>query len=114
MEVFKGLLPGHSSVAFYVEQTVDIPVPRSGGLPGSRPGQGSAASLSHSGAADEAGQGFFFSHFSAKGKKCTSSSELSSHQMLGSHLGAPEQLGYVPLPQIAEKIAVLQEKNVRR
>ena len=38
---------------------VDIPVPRSGGLQGSRPGQGSTASSSHDGAADGAGQGFF-------------------------------------------------------
>ena len=37
------------------EQIVDIPVPGRRGLQGSRPGQGSAASSSHSrGAADEA------------------------------------------------------------
>ena len=41
------------------EQIVDIPVPRSGGLQGSRPGQGSTASSSHVGAADGAGQGVF-------------------------------------------------------
>ena len=41
------------------EQIVDIPVPRSGGLQGSRPGQGSTASSSHVSAADGAGQGFF-------------------------------------------------------
>ena len=53
------LLPGQNSAASHVEQTVDNPVPRSGGLPGSRPGQGSAASSSHVGAADDAGQGVF-------------------------------------------------------
>ena len=37
------------------EQTVDIPLPHSGGLQGSRPGQGSTASSSHVGAADGAG-----------------------------------------------------------
>ena len=55
----QGFLPRQNSTAFYVEQTVDIPVPRSGGLQGSRPGQGSTASSSHVGAADGAGQGFF-------------------------------------------------------
>ena len=55
----QGFLPRQDSAAFYVEQTVDIPVPRSGGLQGSRPGQGSTASSSHVGAADGAGQGVF-------------------------------------------------------
>ena len=48
-----------NSTAFYFEQTVDIPVPRSGGLQGSRPGQGSSASSSRSGVADETGQDVF-------------------------------------------------------
>ena len=55
----QGFLSRQNSAAFYVEQTVDIPVPRSGGLQGSRPGQGSTASSSHVGAADGAGQGVF-------------------------------------------------------
>ena len=55
----QGFLPGQNSAAFYVKQTVDIPVPRSGGLQGSRRGQGSSASSSRLGVADEAGQGFF-------------------------------------------------------
>ena len=63
----QGSLPRQNSVAFYVKQTVNIPVPRSGGLQGSRLGQCSTASSSHVGAADGAGQGFF-SHFSPKEK----------------------------------------------
>ena len=70
----QGFLPKQNSAAFYVEQTVDIPVPRSGGLQGSRPGQGSTASSSHVGAADGAGQGFF-APFSG-GKKCGVGSAL--------------------------------------
>ena len=60
-----------------------------GGLQGSRPGQGSEMSAD------------------------LNPSAPSAHQMPGSHLRAPEQLVDVPLPQIAEKLAVLQE-NVKR
>ena len=56
-------LPRQNSAAVHVEQTVDIPVPGragggGGGLQGST-GQGSTASSSHVGAADDAGQGVF-------------------------------------------------------
>ena len=57
-------LPRQNSAAVHVEQTVDIPVPgragggERGGLQGST-GQGSTASSSHVGAADDAGQWFF-------------------------------------------------------
>ena len=54
-----GRAGGQGSTAFSGGVRVDIPVPRSGGLQGSRPGQGSTASSSHSGVADEAGQGVF-------------------------------------------------------
>ena len=60
---------------FCVEQTVDIPVPRSGGLQGSCPGQGSTASSSHVGAADGAGQGVFRTLPQIK-KKCGVGSAL--------------------------------------
>ena len=70
----QGFLPRQNSAAFYVEQTVDIPVPRSGGLQGSRPGQGSTASSSHVGAADGAGQGVFRTF--PRGKKCGVKSAL--------------------------------------
>ena len=49
-----------SSLRTLVEQNEDIPVPRRGGLQGSRHGQGSTASSSHTrDAADEPGEGFF-------------------------------------------------------
>ena len=100
---------------FFVENTVDIPVPRSGGLQGSRPGQGSTASSSHVGATDNTKQKSF-SHFSPGEKSAAfgphsgselsadfNPSTLSAHQMPGSHLRAPEQLVDVPVPQIAER-----------
>ena len=115
---------GQGSTASCGADRVDIPVPRSGGLHGSRPGQGSTASSSRSGLADEAGQGFFAlfpegksaglgPHWGSELSADFNPSTLSAHQMPGSHFGAPEQLVDVPLPQITEKFAVLQE-NVRR
>ena len=95
--------PGQNSASSHVEQTVDIPFARSGGLQGSRPGQGSAASSSHVGAADDARQGVFRTFL--QGKKCGVRSELSAdfnpstlsaHQMFGLHLRTPEQLVDVP------------------
>ena len=80
-EGLQSSLPRQNSAAVHVEQTVDIPVPGRaggggrGGLQGSRPGQGSAASSSHVGAADDAGQGVF-SHFSPDQKKCEERSAL--------------------------------------
>ena len=68
----QGSLPRQNSAALHVEQTVDIPVPgragggRRGGLQGF-PGQGSTASSSHVGAADDAGQGVFRTF--SRGKK---------------------------------------------
>ena len=60
---FQGFPPEQGSTALPVEQTVDIPVPRSGGLQGFLPGHGSMASSSSShvpaGAVDEPFQGFF-------------------------------------------------------
>ena len=75
----RGSLPRQNSAAFYVEQTVDIPIPgragggERGGLQGF-PGQGSTASSSHVGAADGAGQGFFRTF--PRGKKCGARSAL--------------------------------------
>ena len=63
MEVFKVYSQYRIQQRFFVENTVDIPVPRSGGIQGSRPGQGSTASSSHVGAADNTKQKSF-SHFS--------------------------------------------------
>ena len=51
--------PGQGSTAFSGAVRGDIPVPRSGGLQGSRPGQGSTASSSLCGVAVKLGNGFF-------------------------------------------------------
>ena len=67
--------PGQDSTAFVGAARVDIPVPRSGGLQGSRPRQASSASSAHSpGVADEAFT-VFFSLF-PKRKKCEVRSAL--------------------------------------
>ena len=80
----QGFSKGHCSAAFLGAEHVDIPVPRHGGLQGSRHGQGSAASSFHSrDAADEAFTGFFF-FFALFPKE--KSVRLGPH--LGSELGA--------------------------
>ena len=79
-------LPRLNSAAVHVEQTVDIPVPGRaggggrGGLQGSI-GQGSTASSSHVGAADDAGQGVFRTF-----PRMTKSAKRGPHS--GSELGA--------------------------
>ena len=92
------------------EQTVDIPLPHSGGLQGSRPGQGSTASSSHVGAADGAGQGVFFRTFprgeKSAGQGAHSGSELSADfnpSTLSAHQMPLEQLVDVPVPQVHER-----------
>ena len=64
--VVRGLqgFPGQESTAFVGADRVDIPVPRSGGLQGSRPRQASSASSAYlPGVADEAFTAVFFALF---------------------------------------------------
>ena len=78
----QGFSQGQNSAAFFGADHVDIPVPRRGGLQGSRHGQGSTASSSRSrDAADEALQCFF-----ALFPKTKKSARLGSHS--GSKLSA--------------------------
>ena len=98
--------PGQDSTAFFGADRVDIPVPRSGGLQGSRPGQGSAASSSHVGAADDVVQRVF-SDFSPEEKSAVigphSFSELSADfnpSTVSAHQTPLEQLVDVPVLQI--------------
>ena len=81
----QGFSQGQGSTAFYVADHADFPFPHGrvggGGLQGFLPGQGSAASSSHVGSADEAGQGFFRTFLRWK-----KSAGLGPHS--GSELGA--------------------------
>ena len=68
VKVFKVYSQDRIQLRLTSSKPFDIPVPRSGSLQGSRPGQGLAASSSHVGAADDAGQWFFRTF--PRGKKC--------------------------------------------
>ena len=103
-------LPRQNSAAVHVEQIVDIPVPgragggERGGLQGST-GQGSTASSSHVGAADDAGQGVFrtFPRMKKGAKRGPhSGSELGADfnpSTLSAHQMPPEQVVDVPVPR---------------
>ena len=137
-------LPRQNSAAVHVEQTVDIPVPGRagggareglqsslprqnsagraggggrGGLQGST-GQGSTASSSHVGAADDAGQGFFrtFPRMKKSAKRGPhSGSELGADfnpSTLSAHQMPPEQLVDVPVPLVHERSSYDQETRL--
>ena len=100
---------GQGSTASSGADRVDIPVPRGGGLQGSRPGQGSSSSSRLLENTDDGIQGVF-SHFSPREKSVGlsphSGSELSADfnpSTLSAHQMPPEQLVDVPVPQVSER-----------
>ena len=106
----QGSLPRQNSAAVHVEQTVDIPVPGTG--------QGSTASSSHVGAADDAGQGVFrsFPRMKKSAKRGPhSGSELGADfnpSTLSAHQMPPEQLVDVPVPLVHERFSYDQETRL--
>ena len=109
------------STAVFGADLVDNPVPHGrvggGGLQGSLPGQGSAASSSRSGLADEAGQGVFrtFPGEKSAGLGPHSGSELGADfnpSTLSAHQMPPEQLVDVPVPLVHESSSYDQETRL--